>query len=554
MNPLAALMASLTNASAAGGAGDRNAAASENGLFAQLLNSDGQGAQTEQALPAGLVSGLSGAEAKLSGLLLQPEEAHGDASATGTKETLSGLLFRHMQHEGLQGEAGAELLARLAAAPGASGVETEGETASPAVLTVPPGRLAEALGIDPALIAQQSAETRQTADESLAAGAGNAAQLAALLQLNPEVSLTPPSAGTEQPQAADMASAEETETLAAVVMTPDMLSPSESRGLDLALLRAGDGSGGKGLEIALIRAGQAQGQAGAQQPAPANAAAVANAAGAMNVAGGAHPAADASANPGARAQAEIGLLPQQTAKPAAGADGKPQQNVDLPKPGKSGKAQTPPLNNATGGRSDAVQTIRILKPPASPASSGATQQQITYRSNGEAGGITPLDSGAGGIQQRAAAAPSASQGTPQQSQTPAQSLAVHIAQQARDGTRRFDIRLEPPELGRVEVRLDVSKSGQVTTHLVVERSETLDLLQRDSRTLERALQDAGLDTAEEGLKFSLKDHGEAHDGEREEDGRNAASETDAGDNTEDRDDPQTSSQPYIASSALDIRI
>ena len=53
----------------------------------------------------------------------------------------------------------------------------------------------------------------------------------------------------------------------------------------------------------------------------------------------------------------------------------------------------------------------------------------------------------------------------------------------------------------------VDKQGNVTSHLVVERSATLDLLRRDAPQLERALQDAGLKTGGDGLQFSLRDQG-----------------------------------------------
>jgi len=54
------------------------------------------------------------------------------------------------------------------------------------------------------------------------------------------------------------------------------------------------------------------------------------------------------------------------------------------------------------------------------------------------------------------------------------------------------------------VRLDVDRDGHVSSRLIVERSETLDLLRRDAPALERALQSAGLKT-EGGLEFSLRD-------------------------------------------------
>jgi flagellar hook-length control protein FliK len=41
--------------------------------------------------------------------------------------------------------------------------------------------------------------------------------------------------------------------------------------------------------------------------------------------------------------------------------------------------------------------------------------------------------------------------------------------------------------------------------MIADRSDTLDLLRRDASGLERALQDAGLKTADNSLQFSLRD-------------------------------------------------
>ena len=90
---------------------------------------------------------------------------------------------------------------------------------------------------------------------------------------------------------------------------------------------------------------------------------------------------------------------------------------------------------------------------------------------------------------------------------PIAGLAVEIAARAQAGQNRFEIRLDPPELGRIDVRLDIDSSGQVTSRLVVERADTLEHLRRDSAGLERALQDAGLKTGENSLQFSLRDQG-----------------------------------------------
>jgi len=84
-------------------------------------------------------------------------------------------------------------------------------------------------------------------------------------------------------------------------------------------------------------------------------------------------------------------------------------------------------------------------------------------------------------------------------------LAIEIAARAKTDGNRFEIRLDPPELGRIDVRLDIDRSGQITSRLVVDRVETLDALRRDAGDLERALQQAGLKTSDNGLQFALRD-------------------------------------------------
>ncbi len=87
---------------------------------------------------------------------------------------------------------------------------------------------------------------------------------------------------------------------------------------------------------------------------------------------------------------------------------------------------------------------------------------------------------------------------------PIRDIAVHMAQHAETGINRFQLRLDPPELGRVDVRMEISADGKLSAVIAVERPETLDLLQRDSRALERSLMDAGLKTDGNSLSFSLK--------------------------------------------------
>jgi flagellar hook-length control protein FliK len=83
-------------------------------------------------------------------------------------------------------------------------------------------------------------------------------------------------------------------------------------------------------------------------------------------------------------------------------------------------------------------------------------------------------------------------------------LAVAIAARSQSGNKQFDIRLDPPELGRVEVRLSIDATGKAQASLSADQPRTLDLLKTDAPALTRALRDAGLNVSQNGLNFSLR--------------------------------------------------
>lgn len=86
---------------------------------------------------------------------------------------------------------------------------------------------------------------------------------------------------------------------------------------------------------------------------------------------------------------------------------------------------------------------------------------------------------------------------------PLEALAVHIARKFEAGVSQFEIRLHPAELGQLDISLSVADDGHVTAVVRAERPETLDLLQRDARSLETQLRQAGLDVTSNSLNFSL---------------------------------------------------
>lgn len=89
-------------------------------------------------------------------------------------------------------------------------------------------------------------------------------------------------------------------------------------------------------------------------------------------------------------------------------------------------------------------------------------------------------------------------------------MAVAITQQVAQGNPRFQIRLDPPELGRIDVRMETDSNGVMNARLSVERPETLEMLARDARALERALQQANGDGQKPNLEFTLKQDGADH--------------------------------------------
>ncbi len=84
---------------------------------------------------------------------------------------------------------------------------------------------------------------------------------------------------------------------------------------------------------------------------------------------------------------------------------------------------------------------------------------------------------------------------------PGEQVSVHILNAVRSGADRIHIRLHPAELGRVEIKLDIGHDRAVTAIVTTEKPETADLLSRDARILQRALEDAGLRADTGSLSF-----------------------------------------------------
>ncbi len=115
---------------------------------------------------------------------------------------------------------------------------------------------------------------------------------------------------------------------------------------------------------------------------------------------------------------------------------------------------------------------------------------------------------------------------------PASSMvAAHVSKAAQSGeAKNITLNLDPPELGRVEIRLEFGTEKTVKANLIVEKPETLLLLQRDAGALEKALQDAGLDTSGDSIGYEMASEDYAFNSNREGNSQNGG--TGSGENGE----------------------
>ena len=83
-------------------------------------------------------------------------------------------------------------------------------------------------------------------------------------------------------------------------------------------------------------------------------------------------------------------------------------------------------------------------------------------------------------------------------------MGVHIARRVVDGGNELTVRLNPAEMGRVEVRIAFDDTGTLRATVAAERPAALDLLRRDSADLGRALNDAGVRADGQSFRFDTR--------------------------------------------------
>ncbi|MBV1889252.1 MAG: flagellar hook-length control protein FliK, partial [Proteobacteria bacterium] len=139
-----------------------------------------------------------------------------------------------------------------------------------------------------------------------------------------------------------------------------------------------------------------------------------------------------------------------------------------------------------------------------------------------------------------------------QAGSPAEQIATQITTAAKDGANQIKVQLHPADLGRVDIKLEMGHDGRIMAVITADNADSLDLLQQDSKQLEKALQDAGFDTGSDSLSFSLN-QGDEQDGQENGSGdgttvANAESDDDL------NIDPALTANTNSGASGLDIQV
>ncbi|RMB26662.1 flagellar hook-length control protein FliK [Sphingomonas sp. PP-F2F-G114-C0414] len=154
----------------------------------------------------------------------------------------------------------------------------------------------------------------------------------------------------------------------------------------------------------------------------------------------------------------------------------------------------------------------LLKTDALPAGTPIVGQQADTASALQSA-VTPVHAQA--IPTAASAQPLATASTPTPATatvtvtpTPGQmghDMGVAIARHVRtDGGEAMTVRLDPRDLGRIEVRMHFDDDGVLRAVVSADNPASLDLLRRDSADLNRALGDAGVRADQQSLRFDTR--------------------------------------------------
>lgn len=198
-------------------------------------------------------------------------------------------------------------------------------------------------------------------------------------------------------------------------------------------------------------------------------------------------AKEPAANAKSGRAADVEASAPKTHDAANAAQSTAKRDAEAPPQASAGRAETssdqPPVHRAHAAEGAAPAGPDLAAPSLTPTHQAAPPLAATLDLSAPAATASP---------------------SPVVATAPVHLVPMTIGLQALEGAREFQIRLDPDDLGRVDVKLTISEDGRVAASLVVDRVETMSMLQRDARTLERAFDQAGLTADSESVTVSLR--------------------------------------------------
>ena len=97
-------------------------------------------------------------------------------------------------------------------------------------------------------------------------------------------------------------------------------------------------------------------------------------------------------------------------------------------------------------------------------------------------------------------------------------IKVNITKSAIKGVDTIDIQLKPEDLGKIQIKMHISKDGKLQAEIISGRPETLEILQKDVSALSKAFNDAGYDTDSRSFNFSFQNENQAREQQKDDSG------------------------------------
>ena len=215
--------------------------------------------------------------------------------------------------------------------------------------------------------------------------------------------------------------------------------------------------------------------------------------------------------------------------------------------GMSQAAQQVAQQGAAGtGQAQQAQALASSGPNAAGSAPGALQANAGIQQPQAVGGEAQASANPNGTaetqqsQQNTAAKAAAARPFSLPRQAIVDQVTVQITKAINSGADKINIQLKPASLGRVDVQLEVGHDGR-------------DLLQKNARDLEQALEDAGLQMDQDSLSFNLREQEEQAD----EDAGAGLADSGRGEDESEDDDLMTAESRYgdgiVTDTKIDIR-